>query len=94
MIDVSISTPGREIARQIVRFRRTHFQLGNLHSSLVGYKSHAEYAFPEKQTRHPRFENAADSVLCTPNNDECKFSQLEMFSAEVYCMSCYCSPSS
>ena len=36
------------------------------------YKSYAEYAFPEKQTRHPRCENAADSVLCTPTNDKCK----------------------
>ena len=36
------------------------------------YKSYADYAFPEKQTRHPRCENAADSVLCTPTNDECK----------------------
>ena len=36
LIDVSISTPGRAIARQTVHFRRTHFQLGNLHSSLVG----------------------------------------------------------
>ena len=37
------------------------------------YKSYADYAFPEKQNRHPRCENAADSVLCTPTNDECKF---------------------
>ena len=37
------------------------------------YKSYAEYAFPEKQTLHPRCKNAADSVLCTPTNDECKF---------------------
>ena len=36
------------------------------------YKSYADYAFPEKQTRHPRCENAADSVICTPTNDECK----------------------
>ena len=36
------------------------------------YKSYADYAFPQKQTRHPRCENAADSVLCTPTNDECK----------------------
>ena len=38
LIDVSISTAGREIARQTVHFRK----------------------------------NAADSVLCTPTNDECK----------------------
>ena len=37
------------------------------------YKSYADYVFPEKETRHPRCEIAADSVLCTPTNDECKF---------------------
>ena len=37
------------------------------------YKSYADYVFPEKQTLHPRWENAADSVLCTPTNDECKY---------------------
>ena len=37
------------------------------------YKSYDEYVFPEKQTRHPRCENAANSILCTPTNDECKF---------------------
>ena len=31
------------------------------------YKSYADYAFPEKQTRHPHCENSADSFLCTPN---------------------------
>ena len=36
------------------------------------YKSYADYAFPDKQTLHPRCKNAADSVLCTPTNDECK----------------------
>ena len=36
------------------------------------YKSYADYAFPEKQTRHPRCEKASDSVLCTPTNDVCK----------------------
>ena len=29
--------------------------------------------FQRKKTRHLRIENAADSVLCTPTNDECKF---------------------
>ena len=37
------------------------------------WKSYAEYAFPERQTRCPRCEYAADYVLCTPTNDECKF---------------------
>ena len=36
------------------------------------YKSYADYEFPEKQTRHPRCENAAYYVLCTPTNYECK----------------------
>ena len=36
------------------------------------YKSYTEYAFPKKETCHPRCENAVDSVLCTPTNDECK----------------------
>ena len=36
------------------------------------YKSYADYAFPEKQTRHPRCENAADSVFCPATNDVCK----------------------
>ena len=36
------------------------------------YKSYADYAFPEKETRHPRCENAEDSVICTPTNDERK----------------------
>ena len=35
------------------------------------YKSYADYAFPDKQTRHPCCKNAEDSVLCTPTNHEC-----------------------
>ena len=37
------------------------------------YKSYADYEFPKKETRRPRCENASDSVLCTPTNDECEF---------------------
>ena len=33
-------------------------------------KSYADYAFPNNENRHPRFENAADSIICTPTNDE------------------------
>ena len=40
------------------------------------YKSYADYAFPEKQTHHPRCKNAADSVLCTPT----------ICYADVYCL--------
>ena len=36
------------------------------------YKSYDYYAFTKKEARHPHFKNAADSVLCTPTNDECK----------------------
>ena len=46
------------------------------------YKSYADYEFPGKQTCHPRCENAADFVLCTQTNDECKFAhyqKLEIF---------------
>ena len=37
------------------------------------YKSYSDYAFPNDETRHPYLENALDSVLCTPTNDECQF---------------------
>ena len=53
------------------------------------YKSYDDYAFPEKQTRHPRYKNAADSVLFTPTNDECKSPQLEICYAELYYLSVY-----
>ena len=36
-------------------------------------KSYADHAFPNDENRHPRCENAADSVLCSPTNDECQF---------------------
>ena len=37
------------------------------------YKSYADYKFPNNETCHPRFRNAAYSVLFTPTNDECQF---------------------
>ena len=37
------------------------------------YKSYADYAFPDKQTRHTRCKNAAGSVLCKQTNDEYQF---------------------
>ena len=37
------------------------------------YKSYADYAFPNDETRHPRCKNASDYVLCTPTNDEFQF---------------------
>ena len=43
------------------------------------YKSYADYAFPEKKTCHPRYENASDSVLCTPTNDVCKLPNWKCF---------------
>ena len=39
----SISIPGRAIEQQTVHFRITHFELGHLHSSLVGVQR-TEYA--------------------------------------------------
>ena len=36
------------------------------------YKSYADYAFPKKETRHSCCKNAADSILCTPTNNERK----------------------
>ena len=38
------------------------------------YKSYSDYFFPNDETRPPRCENAADSVIFTPTNDECQFS--------------------
>ena len=37
------------------------------------YKSYADYAFPNDETRHPCCENVEYSVLCSPTNDECQF---------------------
>ena len=53
------------------------------------YKSYAEYAFLNNENRHPRCENAADSVLCSPSIDEFQFAQLKMCTAEVYCLYFY-----
>ena len=37
------------------------------------YKSYADYAFTNDENRHPRFENEADSVICSPTNDGFQF---------------------
>ena len=37
------------------------------------YTSYADYAFPNDETCHPRCENAADSVICWPTNDEFQY---------------------
>ena len=34
------------------------------------YKSYSDYAFLNNETRHPCCKNAADSVICTPTDDE------------------------
>ena len=44
------------------------------------YKSYADYAFTSNETCHPHGKNAADSVLCTLTNDECKFPNYKCFS--------------
>ena len=36
-------------------------------------KLYADYAFPKNETCHPHCENAVDSVLFSPTNDECQF---------------------
>ena len=40
---------------------------------IQAYKSYSDYAFTNNETCRPRCKNAADSVLCTPTNDEYKF---------------------
>ena len=47
-------------------------QGGKKYELTQAYKSYAEYAFPNDETCHPRCKNAADSVIYTPTNDECK----------------------
>ena len=37
------------------------------------YKSYANYVFPNDETCHPPCKKAADSVLCTPTDDEFQF---------------------
>ena len=48
LFDESISTPGRAIELQTVHFRRTHFQLVNLHPSLVGVQITESAAFSQR----------------------------------------------
>ena len=36
------------------------------------YKSYSDCAFPNNETRHPSCENAVDSVIFSPTNDECQ----------------------
>ena len=37
------------------------------------YKSYADYAFSNNETRHPYCKNAADYVLCSHTNDQSQF---------------------
>ena len=37
------------------------------------YKSYADYAFPNVETRHPCCKNAVDFFPCRPTNDEFQF---------------------
>ena len=43
------------------------------------YKLYSDYAFLKEETLHPRCENSADSVLCTPTNDEFKLPNWKYF---------------
>eukprot|EP00978_Attheya_sp_CCMP212_P037520 scaffold177762_cov62-Attheya_sp.AAC.1 len=36
---------------------------------LEAYTSYADFVFPDNEPRHPRCENAADSVLCAPTTE-------------------------
>ena len=58
LIDESISTPGRVVVRKKVHFRRTHFQLGNLHSSLVDVQRTEYVAFLQRGWRVSFYRNA------------------------------------
>ena len=40
------------------------------HELTQSYKSYADYTFPNNGNCHPRWKNTADSILCTPTNDE------------------------
>ena len=44
----SLSTPGRAIKVQAVHFRSTHFQLGHLHSALVGEQTIESAVFSQR----------------------------------------------
>ena len=79
---------------KIIKDKAEHSRGRKKHELTQAYKSYADYAFPKNETCHPRCENAADSVLCTPTNDEFQFSQLEMCNTEVYCLYFYCYPRS
>ena len=46
---------------------------GKKYELTQSYKLYADYAFPKNKTCHTRCENAANSVLCTPANDEYQF---------------------
>ena len=52
------------------------------------YKSYANYAFPNDETRHSSCENVADYVLCTPTNDEWQFPNWKYVLRK--CTSCIC----
>ena len=47
------------------------------------YKSYADYDFPNNETHHPRYENPAYYVICTPTNDECQLTNWK-------CVLCKC----
>ena len=52
---------------------------GTKYKLTQAYKSYADYAFPNDETRHPCCENVTDSVLFTPTNDECQFPYWKFF---------------
>ena len=64
LIDVSISTSGRTIAWHTLHFRRTHLQLGNLHSSLVGVQRTESAAFCNVDDEFVSLEMHSQHMIC------------------------------
>ena len=83
MCDCSIYNTSNYFQSSLNAWRRKRFKImtdksnnsrGREKDELTqAYKSYADYKFPNNETCHPRFRNAAYSVLFTPTNDECQF---------------------
>ena len=58
---------------QIMKDKADHSCESKKNELTQAYKSYADYAFTNDETRHPRCKNATDSVLCSPTNDEYQF---------------------
>ena len=56
---------------EIMKDKADNSRGGEKDEFTYAYKSYADYDFPNDETRHPRYENTADYVPCSPTNDEC-----------------------